>query len=102
MEIQANLSDSIHILPENQGTFSMLVKILGHHLTSRFSTTISWGNMSKVVIVAQISLLLPFFNCSTGLMVNAHHNISSLQPYFPFGFDTKSQVRQNLESVILC
>lgn len=41
MEIQANLSDSIQILPENQGTLSLLLKILGHHLTPRFSTIYS-------------------------------------------------------------
>lgn len=35
-------------------------------------------------------------------MVNVHHNISSLQPYVPFGFNTKSQVWQNLESVTHC
>lgn len=35
-------------------------------------------------------------------MVNVHHNISSLQPYIPFGFDTKSQVWQNPESITLC
>ncbi|KAK3567891.1 hypothetical protein QTP86_027307 [Hemibagrus guttatus] len=70
MEIQANLSDSIHILPENHGTVSLLLKILGHHLTP-----------------------------STGLMVNVHHNISSLQPYVPFGFDTKSQLNRSSSSV---
>ncbi|KAB5579798.1 hypothetical protein PHYPO_G00199100 [Pangasianodon hypophthalmus] len=70
MEIQANLSDSIHILPVNQGTLSLLLKILGHHLTS-----------------------------STGLMVNVHHNISSLQPYLPFGFDTKSQLNRSSSSI---
>ncbi|XP_058251674.1 apolipophorins isoform X3 [Hemibagrus wyckioides] len=70
MEIQANLSDSIQILPENQGTLSLLLKILGHHLTP-----------------------------STGLMVNVHHNISSLQPYVPFGFNTKSQLNRSSSSV---
>ncbi|XP_053537772.1 uncharacterized protein LOC108267234 [Ictalurus punctatus] len=70
MEMQANLSDSIHIMSENQGTLSLLLKILGHHLTS-----------------------------STGLMVNVHHNISSLQPYIPFGFDTKSQLNRSASSI---
>lgn len=48
-EIQANLSDSIHILQENQGTMSFLLKLLGHHLTPRFSM-ILWCTMSRVVI----------------------------------------------------
>lgn len=99
--MQANLSDSIHIMSENQGTLSLLLKILGHHLTSRFSTTISWCKISKIVI-NKYSYYCLFFHFSTGLMVNVHHNISSLQPYIPFGFDTKSQVWQNPESITLC
>ncbi|TSS97525.1 Vitellogenin [Bagarius yarrelli] len=70
MEFLANLSDSIYILPENQGTLSLLLKILGHHLTP-----------------------------STGLMANIQHNISSLQPYVPFEFDTKSQLNRSTSSV---
>ncbi|XP_046708205.1 uncharacterized protein LOC124387728 [Silurus meridionalis] len=66
IEIQANLQDSIFILPKNQGSLSLLLKILGHHQMS-----------------------------STGLMVNVHHNISSLQIYIPFGFDTKSQLNRS-------
>ncbi|XP_047657702.1 uncharacterized protein LOC113644112 isoform X2 [Tachysurus fulvidraco] len=69
-EIHANLSDSMHILQENQGTMSLLLKLLGHHLTP-----------------------------STGLVVNVQHNISSLQPYVPFGFDTKSQLNRSSSSV---
>ncbi|KAM9500898.1 uncharacterized protein Hap1MRO34_006625 [Clarias gariepinus] len=70
MEIHANISDSRHILPENQGAFLLVFKILGHHLTS-----------------------------STGLMLNVHHNISSLQPYVPFQFDTKSQLNRSSSSI---
>lgn len=101
MEIQANLSDSILIAPENQGTLSLLLKVLAHHLNSRFGATIVFCKISKHFII-QYSYYCLFLYFSTGLVVNVHHNISALQPYVPLGFSTKSQVWQNPEFRTLC